>query len=174
MTMRTVGRATVRQQRRARQWAITNATFTASTTPVAIDLQSQLEVDMDQNLHNVTAAAIRISLGCFFLTGSTVGERTWLYFGIIWMGNDAIVAGGASLPNPVNDSADWMMHGARLLTSEATVGNLPRGGQIDFFSDFMRKQRENNSSLILIGVTSSLNEHSVSVHVGGRVLFILP
>ena len=172
--MRTVGRQAIRSARRARQWAITAQNFTLSAMTVAVDLQSGLEVDLDANLHNVTVSAIRTTLDLQFAAGLTIGDRTLCYFGIIWLSNDAIAAGGSSLPNPANDSADWIMHGTRLVVSESTLIHKPRGGQLNFFGDSMRKQRENNSSLVMIGATVTPSEHGVQCFVGGRVLFILP
>ena len=160
-------------QRRARQWAITNSNFTLSSTKVAIDLQAGLETDLAANLHNVTLAASRLTLQFDFAAGSTIGDRALGFYGIIWMSNDALTAGASAFPNPENDSADWIMHGSRLLVSESTLQHQPRNAHMNFFTDSQRKQRENNSTLVLIGV-ASLSEHGVQVFVGGRVLFILP
>ena len=174
MTMRTVRRQIpTRGVRRARQWAITSQNFTMSTTVVAIDLQTALETDLDANLHNVTVAAIRLTLGFQFATASTVGDRTNMFFGVIWVGNDALATGFAALPSPIDDSADWIMHGSRLLVSNSAAIHAPRNGTMDFFGDAQRKQRENHSTLVLIGV-ASIAEHGVQIFVGGRVLFILP
>ena len=164
---------TPRGARRSRQWGTNLANFTLSTTSVAIDLQAELESDLGFNLHNTTIGAIRTTLDMHFAAGSTVGDQTMLYFGILWFNNEAVAAGGASLPNPTHTQADWIMHGSRLLISESTALHQPRNAHMDFFSDSQRKQRENNSTLVLIG-TASLADHGVQCFVGGRVLFLLP
>ena len=159
--------------RRARQWAIVNQNFTTSQTKVGVDLQSALETDLGYNLNNVTVSASRLTIGLQFATGSTIGDRVNMYFGMVWVGKDALVAGEAALPSPINDSVDWIMHGTRLLVSESIVIHMPRGGQMEFFSDSARKQREANQTLVLMG-QADVSEHGLQAFIGGRVLFILP
>ena len=168
----------IRAPRRARQWGIlpgANGTIAATTDAamVAFDLQADLEVDLAHTLNNVTASAIRLDLGLAFAAGSAVGDLVMFHFGIAWILQEAVIAGGAALPNPRNDHYDWMAHGSRLVESHSTGKNMPVGGQIEIRNDSMRKQRENHSSLTLV-VTASLLEFSIQVFVSGRVLYLLP
>ena len=175
MTMRTVGRQN-RSARRARQWSIQpgiNATMTTAGTAIAFDLQAALETDIGSNLNNVTASAIRLAIGCNFAAGATIGQRVMLHYGVTWVGNDALGIGELALPDPVDDSADWMAHGARLISAESALQHVPQGAQFELVSDSMRKQRENNSTLVLI-LSASLIQSNIQVFVGGRVLFLLP
>ena len=105
-----------RVPRRARQWGIVQTSTTVSAASEAgkavIDLQSGLELALDYNLNNVTASAIRLMLNVSFVTAGTLGEAARGAWGIMWASNQAIAAGASSLPNPTQDEADWMAHGA--------------------------------------------------------------
>ena len=171
--MRTVRRPVVRGARRARQWTIINKNATLSSTTAIIPLQDTLETALGFNLNNVTVTALRLTIDLQFATASTIGDRVLTYFGVIWAGNDAIAAGAASLPDPTVDPADWIMHGTRLIISDSILIHTPRNAQINFFGDSQRKQRENNSSLVLLA-KNQVSDHGVQMFVGGRVLFILP
>ena len=177
MTNRTIRRSF--PARRARQWGITitNGTLgspAAETSKVVFDLQAGLEIDLDYNLNNVTASAIRLDIVLSFLTASTIGtDSARGAYGVIWAGNDVIAAGNEFLPNPVDDSADWMAHGGFQIFSESIVAHVPEGGHRIMENDSMRKQRENNSSLVFI-CSGAVVTHAVQVAVMGRTLFLLP
>ena len=176
MTSRSIVRIP-RSVRRARQWAIqtgSNQTIAIATTPNIFNLQSGLEAELGFNLHNVTASAIRLDIGINFTTGGALGDRVYLHYGVTFVDNVALGIGTTAMPQPESDNADWMAHGSILFANEAAGNsNVPRGGQIKLVSDSMRKQRENNSSLVLL-IQASTSLDSVQVFVGGRVLFILP
>ena len=163
--------------RRARQWGTTNTSTTVSAATdagkVVIDLQAGLEIDLAMNLHNVTASAIRISLTTSFLVGGTLGEAARLSWGIMWATDQAIAAGGAALPNPISDEADWMAHGGITVFVEQIHAHIPRGGLTMISNDSMRKQRENNSTLVLL-VQGAVIVHAVGIATVGRTLFLLP
>ena len=171
--MRTVTRQIIRSARRARQWTIINQNTTLNSMGSIVDLSSALETSLGSNLHNSTVSALRLTFDFHFADASTIGDRVLAYFGVMWATNDAIAAGVASLPDPIVDSADWIMHGTRLLVSGSTALHQPRNAHMDFFGDSQRKQRENNSSLVLIA-KNQVSDHGVQLFIGGRVLFILP
>jgi len=177
MTNRSITRRRFAGPRRARQWANVSTSFTVLGTTEAqkgvFDLQSALEVDLDYNLNNVTASAIRLNISFRYVVGSTLGDLNRGAWGIRWCSNDAVAAGAASLPNPNNDSADWMAYGAFAIISESTSSHVPRGGNQVIVNNSMRKQGENNSSLCIIVATVSSN-FTMQVDLGGRVLFLLP
>ncbi len=176
MTNRSIVRT--RSVRRARQWAIVRFTTSVIGTTEAqksvVDLQAALETDLGFNLNNVTASAIRLRLNYHFAAGSTVGDSVQFAWGIIWASDDAIAAGAASIQNPANDSADWMAHGGGFIVSESTAQHVPRGGENHIvINDSMRKQRENNSSLIIVHSAQTV-QSTLQIHCVGRVLFLLP
>jgi len=177
MTSRNLARRRFAGPRRARQWANVSTSISVIGVTEAqkgvFDLQSALEVDLDYNLNNVTASAIRLNLSFRYVVGSTLGDLNRGSWGIRWCSNDAVAAGAASLPNPVNDSADWMAHGSFAIISESTSAHVPRGGNVVVENNSMRKQGENNSSLCIIIATVS-SAFTMQVDIGGRVLFLLP
>ncbi len=169
-------RSFTRSTRRARQWALmpgTNGFIIGITeaTKLLFNLISGLETELDFQMHNVTASALRLSLNFQFAASGTVGDRAMLHYGVTWLTDGA---GAEEAPNPAADNADWMAHGAVLLVNEATTLNMPRGGQVKLDSDSMRKQRENNSRLVLVVSATVLTSTTVQVFVGGRSLLILP
>ena len=166
-------RQLVPSMRRERQWTIIQSNFTMSGALVAIDLTTVLEASLGSTLHNVTVSALRLTIDMNFAAGLTVGDRSLNYFGVMWISREALAVGSAALANPATDAADWMMHGTRLIVSESALLHKPRGASMEFFSDSQRKQRENNSVLVLIG-TAPISDHGVQVFIGGRALFILP
>ena len=163
--------------RRSRQWGITNVSTSLTVASFAgksvIDLSAALEANLGLTLNNVTASAIRIKLIISFLTGGTLGEGGAGAYGIMWASNTAITAGVASIPDPIADDADWMAHGKFTIFVEQTHAHIPRGGIQMISNDSMRKQRENNSSLVLV-TEASLAVHGMGLGIGGRVLFLLP
>ncbi len=177
--MTTRNRTIVRTARRARQWAIMPQTSgsiigVTEAQKIAFDLQANLEIDLGYNLNNVTASAIRLDLTFDFQNTAVVGDRARCAWGIGWIQDDALAIGGTSLPNPSNDSFDWMAHGVfSVIADVAAVNSRPRNGLQMIRNDSQRKQRENHSSLVLI-VAGILIDDPISVIVGGRVLFILP
>jgi len=170
-------RQIVRAPRRARQWAITqNSVSVVAATEAAkaiVSLQDQLEIALAFNLHNTTVSAIRLRLDFHYPSGSTIGDLTRATYGIIWASNDAITAGAASLPNPGVDHSDWVAHGGVSFISESTAAHRPRFSSVMIINDSMRKQRENATSLVLIIAAHSFAS-SFTIHVTGRVLFLLP
>jgi len=177
MTTRAITRRSFNGARRARQWAIVrNTTSVIGTTEAqkaVIDLQAALEVDLGFNLNNTTCSAIRLRLNYHFASGSTVGDSVQFAYGIMWASDDAIAAGAASLPNPADDSADWIAHGGGFIVSESTAQHVPRGANQMLENDSMRKQRENNSSLVMITSAQTV-QSTLQIHTVGRVLFLLP
>jgi len=176
MTNRSIAR--IRSPRRARQWAITSATGSliavTEAAKIFFDLQSGLETDLGFNLNNTTAGAIRLRLTVEFQATAVVGDRAHGDWGIGWFQDDAIAAGVVSLPNPTNDSFDWMAHGHfDVIADAAAVKSIPRNAQQMIVNDSMRKQRENHSTLGMV-VSASVLEDPVNVNLGGRVLFLLP
>ncbi len=169
----------VRAPRRARQWAVqpgSNGTVVAVTeaAKISFGLTAELETDLEFQLHNVTASAIRLAIGMVFQPATSIGDIAMMHFGVMWIQDDAAAAGVSSVPNPANDSADWMAHAAVTIVSESTAGHAPRFGNFLLSSDSMRKQRENHSSLRLIVSATTVPTEGVQVFVGGRVLFLLP
>ena len=173
----TMTRVRTRTARRARQWAITQNSTTlagaAHSDNAVIQLQSGLETELAFNLHNVTASAIRMTLDFHYLVGSTIGVLNRVVFGIIWASDDSIAAGAASVPSPADDNADWMAFGGGSFISESVVAHSPRDSRFVISNDSMRKQYENNSSLVLV-VSSPSFVDGIGLHIVGRILFILP
>ncbi len=164
--------------RRPRQWGLqnNNGSIVAATHAgnLAFDLQSKLETDLGANLHNVTVSAIRLDITLRFQATAVVGDTFNLHWGITWVSSSAAAAGGVALPDPSDDHADWIAHGQRLVVADvAAVISAPRRGLIEIRNDSMRKQKENDSSLLLI-CQASVVDDPVTIFLGGRVLFLLP
>ena len=158
--MRFSNRPNMRTARRARQWTIVNQNVTLSSTISIIDISGLLEAALGFNLHDATVSALRLTLDMRFAAGSVVGDNVFAFFGVMWASNAAIAAGAASMADPSSDPADWIMHGSRLLVSDSALEHQPRNGHMDFFGDSQRKQRENNSSLVLLA-KNQVSDHGV-------------
>ena len=165
--------------RRARQWAntpmVTTTISTAGETGKAvIDLQAQLEVDLDYNLNNVTASAIRLNLYVRTQATVVVGDTMSGLWGVMWVNDDAIAVGATAVPSPAGDSADWMAHGTWAIAADtAGAVGFPATNPFPVLSDSQRKQRENHSSLVFVMEVVLLSD-PVTIFLGGRVLFLLP
>jgi len=147
---------------------------TTEATKLFFDLQSALETDLASNLHNTTVSAIRLDIHLTFATTAVVGDRARIGWGMGWFQNDAIAAGVASLPNPLDDHFDWVAHGTReVICDVAAVISRPRDGLIEVRNDSMRKQRENHSTFGCVVSANNLSD-TLLVTIGGRVLFLLP
>ena len=148
-------RIPIRAPRRARQWAITNANVsligTAEAFRVGVDLLAGLELELDMQLHNLTASAIRLNV-TYRMSGAQQTDEDVVAMGIAWIPQGAIALGGASLPDPVTAHYDWMFHDIRMLKGEgaADQDTTPRNGFVEIRNNSMRKQRENHSTLALI------------------------
>jgi len=176
MTTRSIVRFN-RTARRARQWgtqvAVVSVIGTTEAQKALIDLQAPLETDLGFSLNNVTASAMRYDLIFSFASGSTVGDAVRGAWGIAWLQNDAIAAGAASVPNPINDSFDWMAFGGFAFFSESTGQHTPRGGLHLIDNNSMRKQRENHSTLTMV-IAAAIAVNAFNVSIMGRTLFLLP
>ena len=137
------------------------------------DLQVNLEVDLGSNLNNVTASAIRLEMAIRTQATAAVGDTMSGCWGVAWIGNDAIAAGGASIPSPNNDHADWMAHGTWLVVAETTSVRQMGNKTFPVVSDSQRKQRENHSTLLFV-MEAVLLDDPITIFLGGRVLFLLP
>ena len=168
-------RQIVRAPRKSRQWALTmaNGTLVSIGDSIVVNLLAGLRTEVGQQFTNLTASAIRLRLYCSFDATSGVGDRVEFAWGIIWATDNAIAAGVASLPDPRSDNADWMAHGSVQVISESALRGAPRHSLVVIDNDSMRKQRENNSSLIFIAVANA-HDDALNVRVNGRVLFLLP
>ena len=165
--------------RKERQWGITilNGTLTAATQAASLvfNLTSSLESSLSVNAHNWTSSAIKARI-TFVRTGAgTFGDRINFAIGAGWFNNDAIAAGPVSLPSPSEDDADWQAYLSGYASADSGTAlahlNPKEGFVIDNKS--MRKQRENNSSLVLI-IRPTLITVSLQVFVNARALFLLP
>jgi len=143
---------------------------------IQFNLGQNLETDIDSNLHDATASAIRLNIN-YRLTDSITGEDATICAGIAWISENAAGVGGTSLPDPSSDHHDWMWHDIRTLSASRDVAGIDEqvpGSHITIVNNSMRKQRENNSRLSLIFRATLLQPTSVQVFVGGRVLFLNP
>ena len=163
-----------------RMWGIVNenGSLIAATHAgqLVFDLQKKLEADIGSNLHDATASAIRINVN-YRVTGSSEGDDTTIALGIGWVSNAAFAVAGVSVPDPVEDHFDWMFHDIRTFSSAigaTDVDEAPRNSMIEIRNNSMRKQRENNSKLVLVTRAVLLQPTSCQVFLGGRVLFLNP
>jgi len=169
-----------RAARKERQWGIVQSTqtLTAATQAAGLifNLVSGLETALSVNAHNWTASALRMRINMTRIGTSPTSANVGFHYGVSWFNNDAIAAGPVSLPDPVVDNADWMAYGARVLSSEtAVIGSEYSAAAPEVVhNNSMRKQRENNSSLVLVLRSFLLDSASVTVRVHGRVLYLLP
>ena len=182
MTLRN-RRMAPRGKRRDRQWGITsaNGSIVASghAGQLAIDLMTNLRVATGYQMPGVTASALRFNVD---YRGTTwkAGDDITMAMGVIWATDRAISSGGVALPNPATDDADWMFHDIRTLSSPGNGFDVadsdiqPGNSQLVISNDSMRKQRENDSTLVMIFESILLQAVSVQMFVGGRALFILP
>ena len=162
--------------RRARQWSVinVNGTLIAAST-LLINLTSALEAALSINANNWTASALRLKMVVIRTASGNAADFNRLMWGVGWFNNDAVAAGAVSLPDPSVDNADWYAHGAYAWHASGTGAQNEDAAntQVELVSDSMRKQRENNSSLMLI-INSVEGDVSVQVFIRGRVLFVLP
>ena len=177
MTSRSIVRP--RTPRRARQWALTaaNGTIAAATSAgkLVVDLGQGLEDEISANLNNVTASALRYNIS-YRQTTSQAGDDDTIAMGVAWVSANAITAGSASIPNPASDNWDWMFHDIRTITNHGGSDSdfSFQNAQWSISNNSMRKQRENNSALIMVFQAVLLQSVTVQVFVGGRVLLLLP
>jgi len=111
------------------------------------------------------------------LTTSTTGDDTHVTMGIILVGHEAFDAGGASLPDPANQHADWMFWDSRAMISARDVTDIDEmapNGFLQIRNKSMRKMRENHQVLAMIFRTTVQQPTSIQVFVGGRALVLLP
>ena len=165
--------------RKERQWGIHSSNQTLSTAGhagmLSFDLSANIETSIGANLHNVTVSALKYRIRVRCVAAPTVFATFQVAFGIMWATNDAIAQGGLSLPQPSIDDGDWIWHNIRSWQADVATALAPLHPRDDMVIDnkSMRKQRENNSTLILIadGITIP---SSMQIIVGGRALFLLP
>ena len=176
----TSNRQIVCAPRRARQWAqrITNGSIVAATHAGigAVNLLSELEVDLSVEMHNVTISALNINV-TFRLTSSTTGDDTSVTTAIALVGEDAFTVGGVALPDPFTDHADWMFWDSRTMTSSRDVTDVDEvviNGFLEIRNKSMRKMRENHQVLALLVRCSLLQPVSLQFFVAGRSLVLLP
>ena len=139
-----------------RMWGIVSANVSIVVATHAgladLSLQTRLESDIGSNLHDATASAIRINVN-YRLTGSTTGDDNTIACGIAWISDAAEAVGGVAIPDPLEDHYDWMFHDIRTLTSSRDVVDVDeqvQGSLMVIRNNSMRKQRENNSMLMII------------------------
>jgi len=173
-------RQIVRAPRRARQWAITfsNVAIVAATqaAAVAIPLLSALETDLGFEMHNVTISALKFNIN-YRLTNSTTGDDCSILCAVAWVSDSAFAAGGVALPDPSVDHYDWMFWDHRTLSSSRDVVDIDEqviASHLVIDNKSMRKQRENNSTLMMIFRSTLMQPSSVQCFVGGRALVLLP
>ncbi len=168
-----------RTPRRARQWALTatNGSLVAATSAgkLIVDLGQGLEDELASNLHNITASALRYNIS-YRQTTSQAGDDDTVAMGVAWVSTNALTAGPASVPNPGSDNWDWMFHDIRTITNHGGADSdfSFQNAQWSISNNSMRKQRENNSALVMVFQAILLQSVSVQVFVGGRVLLLLP
>jgi len=166
--------------RKERQWGITHANGTIVLATKAgmliAELTSGLETTLGVEAHNWTVAALKFRLDVHGLATGTANDQVVLSAGIAWVGNDAFAAGAGSLPDPSDDNADWIWHSGIALSFPTTGAGgspaIPPGGFV-IDNKSMRKQRENNSTLVL-HVRATTLARTVTVFISGRALFLLP
>ena len=168
----------IRAPRRSRQWGITrSATSIVVATQAgmsSIDLGGALEATLGYVLNNVTVSAIRLLVSLDFQATAVVGDRVTGAWGISLVSRDAFGIGGTSLPDPSDDNADWIAHGAFSVVADvAAVISRPRNGQWLIKNDSMRRMRENNSVLQMSFRANQVDD-PISIAVTGRTLFLLP
>ena len=179
MTTRALRRPIVRGSRKERQWGITIANGSiigvTQATSLAFNLTDGLETTLGSEAHNWTVAALKYNLDFVGLAAGAVNDDFTVAAGVTWVNNDALAAGPVSLPSPSDDNADWMWYSAGHFTFENAVAKEAPMNRSGFVIDnqSMRKQRENNSSLVLI-VRGVLTDRTVQVFLSGRALFLLP
>ncbi len=165
--------------RKERQWQVIagNGALLDATeaNKLVFPLSAPAEAALGIIANNWTASALRLIMSVDRVASGNASDVARLMYGVTWAGNDAIAAGSLSLPNPVNDNADWYAHGAYVWHADGTGARNQDAAntQVQVFSDSMRKQRENNSSLIMI-ISSSFQDVAVNINIAGRVLFLLP
>jgi len=168
-----------RAPRKERQWQVIAASGSllsaTEANKLVIPLSNPAETALGIISNNWTASALRLIMSVDRTGSGNAADVARLMWGVTWAGNDAIAAGSASLPNPVNDNADWYAHGAYAWHASGTGARNSddANAQVEVFSDSMRKQRENNTSLIFI-ISSSFQDVAVQINLAGRVLFLLP
>ncbi len=161
-------------------WGIisSNGSIVAATHAgqLIVPLQGKLETDLGASLNQATASAIRVNVN-YRLTASTTGDDCTVACGVMWATDAAVAVGGTSIPDPHEDHADWMFHDIRTLSSSRDVTDVDEqvlGSFMQIRNDSMRKQRENNSQLIMVFRCSILQPTSLQVFIGGRVLYLNP
>ena len=163
--------------RRTRQWSVVDQSIsivTGGAVAGLINLTTELEVALGFNAHNWTASALRLNMSVDRVATGGASDTARLIWGVGWFNNDAVAAGAASLPNPAIDNADWYAHGSYVWHASGTGA---RNGddantQVPVHSDSMRKQRENNSSLMFIA-RATFSDVQVQINLAGRVLYLL-
>ena len=87
-------------------WGLTstNGTVAAAThaAMLTVDLMTELRTDVGYTMPAVTASALRYNIN-YRPTVWTLGDDVTVAMGVIWATEKAIVAGGASLPDPSAD-----------------------------------------------------------------------
>ncbi len=167
--------------RKERQWGITvgNGSIVAATqvASLLINLTSGLEATLGVSAHNWTVAAMKFDMAWRALAAGTAFDDLVVTAGITWADDDVIAAGTASLPDPSEDNADWIWHSSLhcqwISTSAFSTAGGPHVAKWMIDNQSMRKQRENNSSLVFIARATVL-DRTVQGFLGGRALFLLP
>ena len=176
-------RSPIRSLRRERQWGITSVNTSIVSAGHAgqknIDLMAGIRSASAYQMPGVTASALRFNVN-YRPTSWAAGDDVTVACGVIWATDRAIAAGGVSLPNPDADDADWMFHDLRTMSAPGNGFDTadsdipPHNSQLLIRNDSMRKQRENDSTLVMIFESVLLQSTSLQIFVGGRALFLLP
>ena len=163
--------------RRPRQWSIINLNGSVinAANPIVFNLVADLEAALSDIANNWTASALRLQMTVERVAGGSASDFAQLMWGVGWFNNQALAAGVTSLPDPRADNADWYAHGVYHWHASGTGARNAddANSQVLVRTDSMRKQRENNSSLVMV-VAAVASDVAVQVIVQGRVLFILP
>ncbi len=160
-------------------WGITNVNasiVTAGPTGMKfIDLMQLLRADLETNLFELTASAIRLNI-LYRDAAAQSTDTSTVAMGIGWVSDTAIAASGAALPDPATDHFDWMAHDIRMYQAVGGTDSeqVNEPGFFTVKNDSMRKQRENHSTLGIVFNAHLIQGQSIQVFVGGRVLFLLP
>ena len=152
-----------------------NGSVLNPASPIVFNLTADLEAALSDNANNWTASALRLQMTVERVATGNAADFAQLMWGVGWFNNQAISAGFASLPDPRADNADWYAHGVYHWHASGTGARNAddANSQVPVRTDSMRKQRENNSSLVLV-MAAVASDVAVQVILQGRVLFILP
>ena len=157
-----------------RTWAVVDAS-TVSVGAVgdnsAINLLTNIQTNMDLVPHGVTASAIRLNIGVELVGDAQ--EKAECSWAVGWVSDRAVAIGGTAIPDPAEESYDWMAFGSQFIgrPDGAAVG-LRSFFNFKLESNSMRKQGNGRASLVIVYGLSFMTATTVTFHTAGRVLIL--